>query len=46
MIETGAREDLHAWLVSTGHVRRHALAIRAYGAWRTFMRIDSRSPAC
>ncbi len=37
MIETGAREDLHAWLVSDRpRSRRHAFAIRAYAAWRTF----------
>jgi peptide/nickel transport system permease protein len=37
MIETGAREDLHAWLVSDRpRSRKHAFAIRAYSAWRTF----------
>ena len=37
MIEAGARESLHAWLVSERpRSRRHALLIRAYGAWRTF----------
>jgi peptide/nickel transport system permease protein len=38
MIESSAREDLHAWLVSDRpRSRKQAMAIRAYGTWRTFV---------
>jgi peptide/nickel transport system permease protein len=37
MIDTAAREGLHAWLVSDRpRSRRQAFLIRTYGAWRTF----------
>src|SRR5215475_8407527 len=38
MIEIGARESLHAWLVSERpRSRRQAFLIRLYGAWRAFV---------